>query len=137
MRHERFGLLYVICAITGYAFLPVFAAGLRESGLPPIETVLWRYLFTLPLFILLSFSGQKSAFSSKRLPRWGLFALGFGLAIEGIAAFVGLQYIPAGIYLVLYYTYPAFTALLSTFLGERMDSVGWIALALTLIGVSR
>ncbi len=134
MRRERLGLLFILCSITGYAFLPIFAAGLRDAGLPPIETTFWRYFFALPFFVLIAFSKPLPSFA-KPLPRLGLFLVGFGLAGEGLAAFIGLQYIPAGIYLVLFYTYPAMTALFSSFLGERLNAVGWFALALTLLGV--
>ncbi|MFN8528010.1 MAG: DMT family transporter [Anaerolineae bacterium] len=134
MRRDRLGLLYILISVTGYSFVAVFADGLRNAGLPPIEIAFWRYLLTAPIFIGLALSSP-SPLEGQRLPRKGLLLLGCGLAIEGLCAFIGLQYLSAGIYLVLFYTYPAITAIIATILGERLSNIGWAALGVTLIGV--
>lgn len=135
MRRERLGLILVLCAVTGYAFLPIFAARLRENGMAPFDVPFWRYLFTVPLFWLIALRGVR-ALIVRRLPRTGLILLGFVLAIEALMSFIGLAYISPGIYLVLYYTFPAMTAILSALMGERLGAVGWGALAITLLGVT-
>ncbi len=135
MGRERLGLIYTLCAVAGYAFLPIFAAGLRGSGIEPLEIAFFRYLFTVPIFWLITLRTARSV-TGKPLPRKWLFLLGFLLATEALASFIGLQYLSPGIYLVLYYTFPAMTAILSLFLGERLGIIGWAALVVTLVGVS-
>ncbi|MDX2162868.1 MAG: DMT family transporter [bacterium] len=135
MRRERLGLIFILCSITGYAFLPIFASYLRDAGLPPLETVFFRYLLAAPIFIGMALATPPPP-PDRPLPRRWLIFLGFCLALQALCAFVGLQYLSAGIYLVLFYTYPAMTALGGLLLGERIGTVGWGALALTLVGVT-
>jgi drug/metabolite transporter (DMT)-like permease len=61
--------------------------------------------------------------------------LGTLLSVAALTAFFGLQRISAGTYVVIFYTYPAMTAVLLLLLGERLSGWGWAALALTLVGV--
>jgi drug/metabolite transporter (DMT)-like permease len=140
MPRSRQGLLYILLAVTGYAFLPVFASHLRAEGLVPLEIAFWRYLLSTPAFLVMVFAPllarRRMLAKPSTLPRVGLILLGFVLAGEGLAAFIGLQFVSPGVYLVLFYTYPAMTAILAMVLGERLSLVGWIALAVTLIGVA-
>ncbi len=137
----RQGLIYILLGVTGYAFLPVFASYIRGDGLAPLDTVLWRYVISLPILWLMAARTiqqlkLRAAAGRKPLPRVKLFILGIILAVEGMAAFIGLQYLSPGIYLVLFYTYPAITAVLSTLLGDRLSGMGWLAVVLTMIGVA-
>lgn len=146
MSRSQKGLIYILITVTGYSFLPIFANHLRAEGMAPLEQAFWRYFFAAPIFWVLVgaplLKRRKQADQpneitpSKRLPYWGLLLVGFSLAAEGLAAFIGLQFISPGVYLVLFYTYPSITAIFSMFLGERLSMVGWIALGITLIGVA-
>lgn len=138
VRPAQTGLLAMLIAVTGYSFLPVFTARLLEMNVQPVEIALWRYVLTVPIFwgiALIAGRRQRSAGEISRLPRIRLILLGALLAIAALTAFFGLQRIPAGTYVVIFYTYPAFTALLMLVLGDRLSGWGWAALALTLVGV--
>lgn len=127
------GLLFVLSAVVGYSFLPIFVSYLRADGVQPITIAFWRFLITAGTFWLIVLL-RRGALVEK-MPRAGLFVMGVSMVIQSLAALIGLQYLSPGIYLVLYYTYPAIVALLSLFLGERLSRIGWAALALTLVGV--
>jgi drug/metabolite transporter (DMT)-like permease len=71
----------------------------------------------------------------KPLPRLQLLGMGTLLTASALLAFLGLQRIPASTFIVIFYTYPALVAVMSMFLGERLSRAGWLALALTLVGM--
>ena len=139
---ERYvGLAAMLLSVTGYSFLPVFTARLLALGMEPVEIALWRYALTVPVFwVLVALIARRSrtpvAAPPRRLPQLKLGLLGILLAAAALCAFFGLQRIPAGTYVVIFYTYPAMTALLSLVLGERLAGWGWVALGLTLVGVT-
>lgn len=135
------GLVAMLVAVTGYSFLPVFTAKLLELNVQPAEIALWRYAFTMPIFWLLAwFAARRSRArvqtSAPPLPRVRLLLIGVLLAMAALCAFFGLQRIPAGTYVVIFYTYPAITALIALSLGDRLAGWGWVALGMTLVGVA-
>jgi drug/metabolite transporter (DMT)-like permease len=71
---------------------------------------------------------------SYRVPLWHLFILGFLYGVSVLLAFFGLERLPVGVFLLLFYTYPAMVALSSFFLGQSLSRMGWIALGLTMMG---
>lgn len=136
---ERYiGLVAMLLSVTGYSFLPVFTGKLQELGVQPVEIALWRYALTVPIFWALVFLSSRRAArdaAAPHVPSGRLLALGILLAAAALCAFFGLQRISAGTYVVIFYTYPAVTALLMLALGERLSGWGWVALALTIVGV--
>lgn len=64
-----------------------------------------------------------------------LMLLGTLLAVAALCAFFALQWMPAGMFVVIFYTYPALIAIFSLLMGDRLPTLGWIALGLTLVGV--
>ena len=134
------GLLAMLASVTGYSFLPVFTAKLLDLGVEPTEIGLWRYALTVPIFWLLAWFAARTARArsqspARPLPRVRLLGIGVLLAMAALCAFFGLQRISAGTYVVIFYTYPAFPALIALTLGDRLSGWGWVALGLTLIGV--
>ncbi len=134
-RSDRIGLAFVLISVLGYSFLPVFTRHLLNDGVTPIDIAVWRFILATPLFWLLT-SLHRTAGFAPRLPSWRLMAMGLFLAGAALTAFFGLQRLPAGTYVVIFYTYPAMVAIISLFLGERLSGWGWFALALTLFGVA-
>jgi drug/metabolite transporter (DMT)-like permease len=136
---ERYiGLVAMLLSVTGYSFLPVFTGKLQDLNVQPVEIALWRYALTVPIFwalVYVSSHRTRQRQAAPPVPNRRLLALGVLLAAAALCAFFGLQRIPAGTYVVIFYTYPAVTALLLLALGERLSGWGWVALALTLVGV--
>lgn len=136
-RNQR-GFIFIALAVAGYSCLPVFTGILLDSGLAALDIALWRYVLATPLLWLLAWTMEARGAgdtSASRLPRIRLALMGAMLAVAALAAFVGLDLIPAGTYVVIFYTYPAMVALIMLILGERLSGWGWFAVLLTLAGV--
>ena len=141
MSEQREGLLLIILGNLGYAFLPIFTGGIYAiSEFNPTDIAIWRFIFATPIiWLIIAFREQRDPVlkvkSKQPMPVIKLMLLGTFYAIAATSAFAGLQYIPASTFVVLFFTYPAMVAILGLFMGNRLQPVGWIALALTLIGV--
>ncbi|MDQ7025685.1 MAG: DMT family transporter [Anaerolineae bacterium] len=141
LSERRLGLIWVLMGAAGYAFLPVFTRMIYSmSALEPTDIAIWRFAFATPIiwFVVISrerWQVPKRKASQAPLPIGRLLPMGAFYAVAALCAFVGLRYIQASLFIVLFYTYPAMVAILSLFLGSRLSFVGWIALALTLIGI--
>jgi drug/metabolite transporter (DMT)-like permease len=132
-RSQRDGLIFVLVAATGYSCLPIFVKFIRDAGLAPLDIATWRFIFAMPIFWLL-IALRRSPASEKPLPRLRLLGLGVLFITATLTAFWGLERLPAGTFIILFYTYPAMVALLSLVLGERLTGQSWVALLMTLIG---
>jgi drug/metabolite transporter (DMT)-like permease len=142
-RSARLGAFYILLAVSGYSLLPIWVKNAQAAGLASPDIALWRFVFAAPLmWSLVMLRGRQTASGTpvnspekRRLPRLRLVAMGLMLVMAALSAFWGFERLPAGTYVVLFYTYPAMVAALSLLLGERLSLVGWIALALTTLGV--
>lgn len=131
---QRQGLMYIGVSIIGYALLPVIVRLLQTAGMHSLDIVTWRFIFAAPALWLLLAALRRPA-PAHRLPRPGLLALGVLLALGAVSAFFGLERLPAGTYVLLFYSYPAMVAVISALLGERLSRRAWAALGLALVGV--
>lgn len=139
MTRKQSGIIFIAVAVIGYSCLPIFTDILLNSGLEALDIAVWRYGLATPLLWLLVWLIERRADSSdpnNRLPRVKLLLMGILLAAAALTAFIGLGLIPAGTYVVIFYTYPAMVALLMLVLGERMSAWAWFAVLLTLVGVA-
>ncbi|MCC6615173.1 MAG: DMT family transporter [Anaerolineae bacterium] len=133
---QRSGFLLLVIAAAGYACLPVFTKVAYESGLAPLDFVIWRFVFATPcIWLILRLTGQTGDAAARSLPRWRLIGVGVIFASTSYCSVQALVRIDASLYTVLLYSYPAMVALLLLALGEPLSRRGWFALALTLIGV--
>ncbi len=133
-RTQRAGALLVLISAAGYAFFPLFSRSILDSGLSPFDLLAWRFLIAAPLIWLLLFALRTPA-PAKPLPRLRLLAMGALFVVSSASALYSLTRLPVSVYTVILYTYPAIVALLSLLVGERLSSRGWVALALTLVGM--
>lgn len=132
--HERSGIVLILASVTGYSMLPVFLKAIQTAGLGALDIATWRFALAAPL-IWLIVRGLRLPKSEKPLPRLKLLGMGTLLAAAAVVTFWGFERIPAGTYVVLFYTYPAVVAVLSTVMGERLPLAGWLALGLTTVGI--
>jgi drug/metabolite transporter (DMT)-like permease len=133
-RTQRDGVIYILLSVSGYACLPIFTKNLLARGLEPLDIAVWRFLFTVPVFWLLTLARGKR--TSKPLPRVRVLLMGALLGLAAIMAFFGLERLPSGTFVVLVYTYPALVAIFEALMGERLGLHAWIALSLTLVGIT-
>ncbi|MBL8161181.1 MAG: EamA family transporter [Anaerolineae bacterium] len=139
MNHtQREGLLLLLVAAAGYSFFAIFTKIVYENGLnSPLDILIWRFVLTAPVIwgIIAVQRRNKRASSSPPPPRARLLAMGLLFGLVAMLAFFAVARLPASLYTVLIYTYPAMVALGALLFGERLSALGWGALGLTLLGV--
>lgn len=129
------GTAYTLLAATGFAAVAILTSLATGAGLS-LETVLaWRY--TLSAVVLAVWVGVHRY---KRIPPREMLVLvslgGFGQALLVGLALSALRYIPAATLAFLFYTYPAWVALVQGVRGaERLDGRRALALALSFAGI--
>lgn len=124
----------VALSACGFAAIPIFVTLATRSGTPLVEVLVGRYgVASLLLGALAWRSG------ARRIQREGLKVLmivGTLQAIIASASLIALQYIPAATLSFLFYTYPAWIAIIARVRhSERFTSVRLSALSLSLLGV--
>lgn len=135
-REQRDGLLFILLAAAGYACFPILTKLIyTDPTLTPLDVLTWRFLFATPLVWLTLRVILRVPPPTRPVPRGRMMGLGVLFAVLAGAAFFSLSLLPASIYTVLLYTYPAMVAIISLALGDRLPVRGWLALGLTLIGV--
>ncbi len=136
-RNQRLGVTLMIFSVIGYASLPVILHQLFNHGMTDTnDIVTLRFSIAVPLlWVPLLLRRNSRPVESRPLPWLKLIGLGFLYTAAALIGFYGLSQIPASIYELLYYAYPAIVAIISLFLGERLGLQAWTALALTVVGI--
>lgn len=133
---QRSGIILLILAAAGYAMMPIITRTAFEQGIAPFDLITWRFILATPvIWIILMISRAQGRERSSDLPLIPMLLLGGLFGVLALMAFFALQRIPASTYTVLLYTYPAIVALLLLLMGESLSRRGWLALALTLVGI--
>ena len=131
----RATLLIVVSAIS-FGSISVLTVLTTTAGVPLLTAMAWRYLLAA---ILLGLATQLRSLRS--VPQRKIIALlvigGVGQALITYLSLHALEYIPVGPLAFLFYTYPAWVAIVAAARGtERLTTVRAIALALALAGVT-
>jgi drug/metabolite transporter (DMT)-like permease len=106
-------------------------------GVDAVQVIMYRMLFALPLFALLSWWTSREAQPLTRHDWFVVFGLGFsGYYLASFLDFAGLQYIGASFERLILYLNPTVVLGLSVVLFKhRISRAQWIALALSYAGV--
>jgi drug/metabolite transporter (DMT)-like permease len=138
-RDTRIGITYILVSTLGYACLPIFTKFIYQySDLVPLDLAIWRFVFGIPLMWLAVTLWERRTAPEKLkqpVPRIRLLLTGVLLGGAALTAVYGLRVIDAAPFVVLFFTYPAMTGVISALLGKPLPLRGWIALVLTMIGV--
>ena len=131
----RATLLIVLSAL-GFGSISVLTLLITRAGLPLVTAMAWRYVFASLLLGVLANVSQL-----KHIPRYRIVRLvligGIGQAMITYLSLYALEYIPVGPLAFLFYTYPAWVALLAAVRRtERLTLIRVTALTLALIGVT-
>ncbi|XWX04277.1 DMT family transporter [Aggregatilineales bacterium SYSU G02658] len=141
MTDRQKGALFITISAASFAFLPTITRALyataqaADVALRPTDVAFWRFLIAslvLGTVVMIRLRGDAMR-PSLPLPRLAL--LGALYAFSAMSAFIGLQYINASLYVVLFYTYPAMLALIYLVLGIPLSKWQWLALGLVLVGL--
>jgi drug/metabolite transporter (DMT)-like permease len=132
---SRATLLIVVSALS-FGSISVLTVLVTKAGVPLLTAMAWRYV--LGAVLLLAITGVRQLGS---IPRPRLIQLlligGFGQALITYLSLHALEYIPVGPLAFLFYTYPAWVALIAAMRRtEKLTAVRTIALTLALVGVT-
>lgn len=141
MTDRQKGALLITISAAAFSFLPTITRTLYATAeatgvaLQPTDVAFWRFFIaSLVLWgvVLVRLGGQARVPSLSPLR---LLMLGGLYAFSAMSAFIGLRYINASLYVVLFYTYPAMLALIYLLIGVPLSKWQWAALGLVLVGL--
>lgn len=137
-RARTYGIACAAAGAIAFSGKAIIVKLAYRHGIDAVTALAWRMLFSLPLFLALSWwasrGRQRLTASDWRL----LLALGFsGYYLASLLDFLGLQYISASLERLILYLNPTLVALLGWMLFRRGISIRqWLALALSYLGVA-
>jgi drug/metabolite transporter (DMT)-like permease len=140
---EGLGAGLVVVAAVGFATLGPASRFAFAAGVDPLALVTWRAiiggLVVVIIAAILLRLGQVVARPWSAIPRrHKLMNVVAGLinAALNLTVLVAITRISIGLALLVFYTYPAMVAIVSTlFFGERLDRTRWAALVVSLVGL--
>jgi drug/metabolite transporter (DMT)-like permease len=126
--------LYVALSACAFASIPIFVSLAVRSGTPLVDVLIGRYGLAAVLLGIIAW-----ATGTRRLDRGGLRVLAIVGVMQAAVAYtslLALEYIPAGTLSFLFYTYPAWIAIIARVRhSEPLTLWRLLALALSLGGV--
>jgi drug/metabolite transporter (DMT)-like permease len=132
---SRATLLIVVSALS-FGSISVLTVLVTKAGVPLLTAMAWRYVLGAVLLLTITGVRQLGSISGQRLIQLLLIG-GFGQALITYLSLHALEYIPVGPLAFLFYTYPAWVALIAAMRGtEKLTAVRTIALTLALVGVT-
>jgi drug/metabolite transporter (DMT)-like permease len=131
----RATLLIVVSALS-FGSISVLTVLITSAGVPLLTAMAWRYTLGATLLLAIIRIKQLGSVPRQRLVQLLLIG-GFGQALITYLSLHALEYIPVGPLAFLFYTYPAWVALVAAIRRtEKLTSMRAIALTLALVGVT-
>lgn len=129
------GTLFTLLAALGFAAVSILTSLATAAGITLATVLAWRYV--LSAVLLTTWVGTHDY---KRIPPWEMLRFmvigGGGQALLVYLALSSLAYIPVATLAFLFYTYPAWVALVQAVRGaEALDARRVAALTLSFIGI--
>jgi len=130
------GTFYTLLAAAGFAAVSIFTSLATAAGLSLATVLAWRY--TLSAVALAGWVGARDYKRIRPNEMMRLVALGGGgQALLVFVALSALKYIPAATLAFLFYTYPAWVAVVQSLRGaEKLDARRALALGLSFAGIA-
>jgi len=133
------GSLLIVVAAGCWAFFPILTRYIyRVEDIAPLNMAFWRFVIAVALawiLVLLRGRGQLSeVMQLSRQQVMVLLGLGAIFSMAALTAVMSLEFVPASTHILLFYTFPSMVAVISWFLGERLNAVKWIAIGVALLG---
>ena len=128
--------MLVLFSACCFGSIPILITLATSSGARLVDVLTWRYLIAAALLVVVS-GGVHSVMAPGRRA-WTVMALaGGGQAAIAFVSLSALRYIPAATLTFLFYTYPAWVAVMAAVRGtERISRRGAIALTFSLAGIA-
>jgi drug/metabolite transporter (DMT)-like permease len=130
---EATGMIVVSSAAFGS--LSTLTVLVNKAGFPLLPAMLWRYLIAAAILLIVLATQSGLIIAHKRAVRLMLVG-GIAQATITFLSLYALNYLPVGPLAFLFYTYPAWVALISAFTGrEELTLSRIIALAIAMAGI--
>jgi drug/metabolite transporter (DMT)-like permease len=129
------GTIYTLLAATGFAAVSILTSLATAAGLSLSTLLAWRYLLAAVVLTVWVGTHNYARIPAREMLRFVTIG-GFGQALLIFLALSSLQFIPAATLAFLFYSYPAWVALVQAVRGaERLDLRRVLALALSFAGI--
>jgi drug/metabolite transporter (DMT)-like permease len=128
--------LLVLFSACCFGSIPILITLATRSGARLVDVLAWRYLVAAVLLVVVS--GGLARVTAPGRRAWPVLVLaGGGQAAIAFVSLSALRYIPAATLTFLFYTYPAWVAVIGVLRGtERVTGRRALALALSLAGIA-
>jgi drug/metabolite transporter (DMT)-like permease len=128
--------LLVLFSACCFGSIPILITIATRGGARLVDALAWRYIIAAVLLVLVS--GGVSSVRKPGRRAWPVLVFaGGGQAAIAFVSLSALRYIPAATLTFLFYTYPAWVAIMAALRGtERITSRRAFALALSLAGIA-
>ena len=128
--------LLILFSACCFGSIPILITLATRSGAGLVDVLAWRYVLAAVLLLVLS-----GSFATMRAPGRRVFPLlvfaGGGQAAIAFVSLSALKYIPAASLTFLFYSYPAWVAIIAALRGtERLTTRRVVALSLSLGGIA-
>ena len=134
---RRTVVLWVLASAVSYSLFAVFSKKVFDDGLRSTDLVVWRFAIAAPLaWSIVAVRHRRGGPGPRSAPIRSMLILGVLFGFLALLAFAGLERIPAALYTVVIYTYPAMVAVGAWILGRPTPKALWGALVLTMAGIS-
>src|SRR5687767_3076466 len=131
----RATLLIALSAL-GFGSISVLTLLITRGGLPLVTAMAWRYVLAALLLAVLARPSQLKSIAPRKIAAMILIGA-IGQTLVTYVSLSALEYIPVGPLAFLFFTFPAWVALLAAVRGtERLTLVRVVALTLALLGVA-
>lgn len=128
--------LLVLFSACCFGSVPVLVTLAARSGARLVDLLVWRYLIAAALLIVVA-GGVRAIVQPGRRALFVLVLAGAGQAAIAFVSLSALRHIPAATLTFLFYTYPAWVAVMAAARGaERLSGRRVVALVLSLFGVA-
>lgn len=135
MKQRTVGFILMSLAALGLAVAATLMKIIPEvTNLGPGDVAIWRFSIAAPVLWVALFFHQPS---ERYIPEKPFLLLGLGVvySIASFSALFALSRLPASIYVILIYIYPALVVLFSILTGRSVPRLSWLGLPLTFIGL--
>jgi drug/metabolite transporter (DMT)-like permease len=127
--------LFIVISALSFGSISVLTVLTTSAGVSLITAMTWRYVLAALLLAAAPQVRSVRSISPKKFIQLVLIG-GLGQAVITYLSLHALEYISVGPLAFLFYTYPAWVALLAAVRGERLTPIRVLALILALTGVT-
>ena len=128
--------LLIVLSALGFGSISVLTLLITRAGLPLVAAMAWRYVLAAMLLAVVARPNQLKSIAPKKIAAMLLIGA-IGQTLVTYVSLSALEYIPVGPLAFLFFTFPAWVALLAAVRGtERLTLVRVVALTLALLGVA-